>query len=40
MSPFRWFLFCAGAGAILGIALLFEPKVARGTITLGDPTVG
>lgn len=37
MSPFRWFLFLAGAGAVVGVALLFETRSA--TVTVGEPIV-
>ena len=39
MKSMHWFLFFAGTGLVVGLALLFEPHVAGGTIGLGDGVV-
>lgn len=39
MKPLHWFLFFAGVGAAVGLALLFEPHTAGGTIEIGDGVV-
>lgn len=40
MRPLGWFLFMVGAGAVVGLALLFEERLAGGTITVGEPWGG
>lgn len=40
MSPARWFALAAVTGLVVGLVLVFSPLTVRGTITLGEPTIG